>query len=222
MLPLNILRQKDRPLKILCLGAHSDDIEIGCGGTLIKLIEHFPDSEFLWVVLSASGDRAREAEKSAQAYLDNIKTKEIIVTDFRDTFFPYIGKEIKEFFGTFRPRMNPDIIFTANRFDLHQDHRIVSELTLNAYRNNLIFEYEIVKYDGDLGTPNTYVTLDKTVCLEKIRRIKKFFPTQSEKSWFDDENFLALMRIRGVEINSPTKYAEGFYCRKSSMAFSLT
>jgi len=219
MIPLQFSGNEAREMNILCIGAHSDDIEIGCGGTIIKLVEQSLNYNFLWVVLSASGNRVEEARKSAEIYLNDIKNKEIVIADFQDSYFPYNGKEIKEFFTSIRAKMDPDVIFTTYRNDLHQDHRLVSELTLNTFRDHLIYEYEILKYDGDLGTPNTYVPLEKRVCSEKIKRLNLCFNTQSVKQWFDDESFMALMRIRGVEINSKTNYAEAFYCRKSCISF---
>ena len=219
MTPLHFVRSKDRPLSILCLGAHSDDIEIGCGGALIKLIETFPESEFLWVVLSANDTRAAEARKSAGIYLDKVRHKEILVESFRDSFFPYQGQAIKEYFEKLKPRMNPDIVFAPYRRDLHQDHRLVSELTWNTFRNHLILEYEILKYDGDLGTPNMFVPLDRNTCSEKIGRLMACFKSQSSASWFEEECFYSLMRVRGVESNSPSRYAEAFYCRKASLDF---
>lgn len=221
MIPFKFALVEERPLRILCLGAHSDDIEIGCGGTLIKLIENQPGSEFFWVVFSANGERAREAEKSAAFYLDKVNRKEIILKDFRDGFFPYRGEEGKDYFETLKKRYSPDVIFTPNRNDLHQDHRLVSELTWNTFRDHLILEYEILKYDGDLGSPNVFVPLEPSICAEKIKRLNDCFKSQLSNSWFDEESFYALLRIRGVEANSPSKYAEAFFCRKSLLDFSL-
>lgn len=220
VISLKFTLPKNRPPRILALGAHSDDIEIGCGGTLIELIENQPDSEFLWVVFSADGERAREAEKSAAFYLDKVNRKEIILKDFRDGFFPYRGEEVKDYFETLKKRYSPDVIFTPNRNDLHQDHRLVSELTWNTFRDHLILEYEILKYDGDLGSPNVFVPLEPSICAEKIKRLKDCFKSQLSNSWFDEESFYALLRIRGVEANSPSKYAEAFFCRKSLLDFS--
>ena len=215
MIPLNFAFTRKRPLLVLCLGAHSDDIEIGCGGTLIQLLNSHPESEFLWMVFSASPERALEAQKSANAYLKKVKRKEIIIKDFQDGFFPYIGEDVKQSFEDLKKHFNPDVIFTSSRHDLHQDHRLISELTWNTFRDHLILEYEILKYDGDLGSPNVFVPLKQSTCKEKIRRIKDCFKSQQGNSWFDEECFFALMRIRGIESNSPSKYAEAFYCRKS-------
>jgi LmbE family N-acetylglucosaminyl deacetylase len=220
MISLKLAFSNKRPLRILCLGAHSDDIEIGCGGTIIDLVDKHPDSEFLWVVFSASPERVLEAEKSANAYLEEVERKEIVIKDFRDGFFPYTGEAVKQSFEDLKKRFNPDVIFTSNRHDLHQDHRLISELTYNTFRDHLIFEYEILKYDGDLGSPNIFVPLEPSTCAEKIRRLKDCFKSQQENSWFDEECFYALMRIRGVESNSHTKYAEAFFCRKSTINFS--
>jgi LmbE family N-acetylglucosaminyl deacetylase len=220
MIPLRFAFAGKRPLRILCLGAHSDDIEIGCGGTLIDLITNHPHSEFFWMVFSASPERALEAEKSANAYLEKVKRKEIIIKDFRDGFFPYIGEGVKQSFEDLKKRFNPDVIFTSNRHDLHQDHRLISELTWNTFRDHLILEYEILKYDGDLGSPNVFVPLKRSTCAKKIKRLMDCFKSQQDNSWFDEECFYALMRIRGIECNSASKYAEAFFCRKSTLDFS--
>lgn len=217
MMPLSFSKESARPLRVLCLGAHSDDIEIGCGGTLIELFEQQPDSRVLWIVFSGSEQRAAEALKSANLYLNQIDSKDIIIKSFRDGFFPYIGLEIKEFFEDFRHRMNPDIIFTHHRKDLHQDHRLLSELTWNTFRDHLIFEYEILKYDGDVSSPNVFSALKQSTCEQKIDRLNHCFRSQLNHEWFDEESFRGLLRIRGVESNSPTKLAEGFYCRKASL-----
>ena len=217
MLPLQFNRENKDSLKVLCIGAHSDDIEIGCGGTLIRMLNAIPDSEVVWVVLSGSGKRRDEAQKSAESYLKDIHKKKIVIGEFRDSYFPYMGKEIKEYFEKIKSYIDPDVVFTTYRHDLHQDHRLVSELTWNAFRNHYILEYEILKYDGDIGTPNTYVALEQTVCMEKILRLKECFKSQLVKPWFDEETFLGLMRRRGVEINSATRYAEAFYSRKANL-----
>jgi LmbE family N-acetylglucosaminyl deacetylase len=211
MLALNF--QQDR-LKVLCLGAHCDDIEIGCGGTILKLIAHYPNAEFYWVVFSANPQRAQEASESANAFLRHAQEKKIVIKDFRDSFFPYIGLEIKEYFEQFRREFSPDLVFTHYRNDLHQDHRLISDLTWNTFRDHLILEYEIPKYDGDLGTPNFFVYLDEATCHRKIKYILDSFKTQAENQWFSQETFLAIMRLRGIESNAPDKYAEAFYGRK--------
>lgn len=204
--------------RILCLGAHSDDIEIGCGGTLLKLIEHYSGASFHWVVFGANHPaRAAEATASANAFLSPVKEKEIVVKGFRDSFFPYIGVEIKEYFEQLKP-IAPDIIFTHYRHDLHQDHRLLCELTWNTFRDHLILEYEVPKYDGDLGTPNLFVHLDKGHCSRKIKLILDNFETQGERHWFTEDTFLSLLRLRGVESKSPTHYAEAFYCRKAVLS----
>ena len=162
-----------------------------------------------------------EAEKSANAYLKKVKHKEIVINDFRDGFFPYIGEGIKQSFEDLKKHFSPDVIFTSSRHDLHQDHRLISELSWNTFRDHLILEYEILKYDGDLGSPNLFVSLKRSTCEEKIRRLKACFKSQQDNSWFDEECFYAVMRIRGLESNSAFKYAEAFYCRKSLLDFSL-
>ncbi len=201
-------------LRILCLGAHSDDLEIGCGGTILKLADGSTPIDVTWIVFSANDERRREANDSANAFLSVAQKKEVYVKDFRDGFFPYIGGEIKEYFEALKKRVSPDLIFTHYRHDLHQDHRIISELTWNTFRNHLILEYEIPKYDGDLGSPNTFVELDESESRRKIDTILAFFQTQEHRHWFSEDLFLSLLRLRGMECSAPSGYAEAFYCRK--------
>jgi LmbE family N-acetylglucosaminyl deacetylase len=201
--------------RILCLGAHCDDIEIGCGGTILRLIREFPELEFYWVVFSSSPPRKREALEAARMFLENVNRSRVQVRSFRDSYFPYEGKAIKEFFESIRTKFQPDLIFTHYRRDLHQDHRLISELTWNAFRDHLILEYEIPKYDGDLGSPNLFVGLDETLCKAKIHHILSSFRSQVGKQWFSEDTFRALLRIRGIESNAEGRYAEGFYCRKA-------
>jgi len=206
----------DKPdgLKVLCLGAHCDDIEIGCGGTIMRLVKEHVVQHLKWVVFTSSEERAAEAKSSAEHFVRGCKEKDIVIKKFKDGFLPYEASQIKNLFEEIKP-FNPDIIFTHYRHDLHQDHRTVCELTWNTFRNHLIFEYEIPKYDGDLGNPNCYVTLNEEITEEKVNVITNCFRSQAGKQWFDKETFCSLMRIRGIESASPTKYAEGFYVRKS-------
>jgi LmbE family N-acetylglucosaminyl deacetylase len=214
MLHLQFPQHKGRTLTILCLGAHSDDIEIGCGGTILKLIEEYQHIEFYWVVFSSGKRRREEAEESARAFLKAAKQKTIIVKQFRDGFFPYSGRAIKTYFEDLKKMVDPDVIFTHYRSDLHQDHRVISDLTWNTFRNHVILEYEIPKYDGDMGCPNVFVHLKETICRQKIGNILKHFKSQRANQWFDQETFGSFLRLRGVESNAPSKYAEAFYCRK--------
>ena len=200
--------------QLLCLGAHSDDIEIGCGGTIIKLISMYPKLKIYWVVLGAKGKRESEAIASATDLLSEVEDKQIIVKGFKDGFFPYIGADIKLYFEELKQAVNPDLILTHYQQDLHQDHRVVSELTRNTFRNHLIWEYEIPKYDADLGSPNILVRLSRDIRQKKIDHLTNHFQTQNNKQWFTEETFNAILRIRGIESNAPEKYAEGFYCRK--------
>jgi LmbE family N-acetylglucosaminyl deacetylase len=214
MLPLNLPQRSNAPLKVLCLGAHADDIEIGCGGTVLQLLSSQRTLEFFWIVFSSSSEREREARNSAALFLDQAEHKEVIVKDFRDGFFPYDGARIKEFFEELKKRIAPDLIFTHYRDDRHQDHRTISDLTWNTWRNHFILEYEIPKYDGDLGSPNFFVPLGREVCDRKIKYICDVFQTQSNKAWLTEDTFQALFRIRGVECAARDKYAEAFYSRK--------
>ena len=215
MIELDLINQmKSGPLRILCIGAHCDDIEIGCGGTLLELQRKRKDMTIQWVILSSNEKRAAEAEKSAARFLKGAKDYSLTKGVFKDGYFPYLGSGIKDFFEELKKEAAPDLVFTHYRSDFHQDHRIVSELTWNTFRNHLILEYEIPKYDGDMGSPNLYFQLDQETCSEKIDIIKSSYKTQEKKQWFDEETFWSLLRLRGMEANSKHKYAEGFYCRK--------
>jgi len=213
MISLHVPDKSPGPFTVLCLGAHSDDIEIGCGGTLLHLKSAFSQLRFHWVVLNATGPRADEAAKSAELFTSGCE-KEIVLKDFRDGFLPYSGGKVKDFFEEVKSHVNPDLIFTHWHGDAHQDHRLASELTWNTFRNHLILEYEIPKYDGDMGRPNLFVPLETPLYEAKIDYLLRSFPSQSAKRWFDRETFLGLMRIRGMESNSPSGYAEAFHARK--------
>lgn len=214
MLNLKLAEKPDLAYKVLCLGAHSDDIEIGCGGTVLKLIEKYPNSIFYWVVFSSNQQREKEAIGSGNNFLAGIEDKKIIVKNFRDGFLPFIAMEVKEAFEQLKQEFNPDLILTHYRHDAHQDHRLISELTWNTFRNHLVLEYEIPKYDGDLGNPNFFVPLETSICQQKIKYLIDSFPSQKDKLWFNEETFLSILRIRGMESNAPDKYAEAFYVRK--------
>ncbi len=217
MIPLTVSKS-DSPLKILCLGAHSDDIEIGCGGTILRIIRDYQKNvEVRWVVFSSRAEREAEADRSAHAFLRSAKTKEVTINKFQDSFFPYQGGEIKEYMHRLSQSAAPDIIFTHYRSDLHQDHRLISELTWNAFRDHFILEYEIPKYDGDLGTPNVFVPLQESICRNKISYLLKYFKSQRRHPWFTADTFLAIQRLRGIECNSRSGYAEAFYGRKIVM-----
>ncbi len=207
--------ENQTPLRrVLCLGAHCDDIEIGCGGTILKLIEQDPNLSVCWVVFSSNAERSAEAYASAEAFLAGAQEQQIVIKDFRDGYFPYNGAEIKEYFETIKQEFDPDLIFTHYRQDAHQDHRLLCELTWNTFRNHCILEYEIPKYEGDWGAPNFFVQLDEAVCKQKIATILAHFGTQANKHWFSEETFLAILRLRGIESRAPAGYAEAFYGRK--------
>jgi LmbE family N-acetylglucosaminyl deacetylase len=201
--------------QILCIGAHSDDIEIGCGGTLLKLIDLYPNLTIYWVVLGASGQREQEAVASARQLMKDVQHKQIIIKGFRDGFFPYLGMEIKQCFEELKREVTPDLILTHYRHDRHQDHRLISDLTWNTFRDHLIWEYEIPKYDGDLGSPNIFVHLDEVICRRKVDHLFEHFSTQADKVWFTEDTFFSILRMRGIESNA--RYAEAFYCRKTVM-----
>lgn len=198
---------------ILVIGAHPDDIEIGCGGTLLRLLAEQP-RDVHWVTMSGAAERHAEGQASAERFLRQARTREIRVENFRDAYFPAQYTEIKDYFAELSRQVSPDLIFTHHRSDLHQDHRLLAELTWNAFRDHLILEYEIAKYEGDLGHPNVLVSLTEKQCDEKVAAIIESFPSQAGKRWFSDDSFRALMRLRGVEGDAETLYAEGFHCPK--------
>lgn len=220
MLPLTLGLPQDRPARVLCLGAHSDDIEIGCGGTVLQMIaRHRP--AFHWVVFSATGEREREARQSAERFLDGAAKSQVVIHRFRDSFFPYIGPAIKEVFEALKSEIDPDVIFTHHRADLHQDHRLLNELARNTFRHHLILEYEIPKYDADLSSPNLYVPLDEAIRRRKVEYLMEVFASQRDRSWFTPATFEGLMRLRGIESASPTGAAEGFHAYKTTLALAL-
>jgi LmbE family N-acetylglucosaminyl deacetylase len=200
--------------RILCLGAHSDDIEIGIGGTLLKLAEKRSNLEVWWIVFSAPGPRALEAQASAKDFLSGVGSREIRIGSFRESYFPSEWSSIKDWFEQIKAEFSPDVVFTHYRADRHQDHRVLSDLAWNTFRNHLILEYEILKYDGDLGSPNVFVPLSEDLCERKTNLILKHFKTQVTKHWFTRDTFEAMLRIRGIESASSTGRAEAFYCRK--------
>jgi len=213
MMSLSLAKKRSEPLTVLCLGAHSDDIEIGCGGTLLQLKSLYGELRFHWIVFSATGPRGPEAAKASELITVGCD-KKIVLKEYRDGFLPYNGAAVKDEFEAIKAEADPDVIFTHWQGDAHQDHRLISELTRNTFRNHLILEYEIPKYDGDLGRPNVFVPLEKVICQQKVDHLFAAFESQRLKPWFDRETFLGLMRIRGMESNSTSGYAEAFYCRK--------
>jgi LmbE family N-acetylglucosaminyl deacetylase len=215
VLRLALERAGSAPLAVLALGSHSDDIEIGCGGTILRLAETVPELEVVWVVLAADGARGEEARRSADAFLERVAAKRVLTAEFRDSFFPYVGDAVKEFFEELKTQVAPDLVLTHHGADLHQDHRLVAELTWNTFRDHLILEYEVPKYDGDLGRPNLFVSLDEETCRRKVDLLLTHFPSQGDRHWFTDDLFYSLLRLRGMECNSPTRFAEAFHCRKA-------
>ena len=205
----------ERPLRVLAIGAHADDIEIGAGGTVLRLIEEYPGLEFKWAVLTGNSGRAAEARSSALAFLGEVAAS-IELPGFTDGFLPYDGRAVKQFYETLKP-FEPDLILTHFRGDLHQDHRLACELTWNTFRDHLVLEYEIPKYDGDLATPNFYVPLSEAQVQKKVDLLSKHFASQRVKHWYERETFLGLMRIRGLECHI-VGHAEAFYCRKLVLA----
>jgi len=218
MFALN-LPEKVGPLRVLCLGAHSDDIEIGCGGLIMSLTAA-RNVAVTWVVFSAQDERQQEARRGASLFLKRATRKRVAIKQFRDGFFPH-EPEIKEVFESLKREASPDLVLTHYRHDRHQDHRVLSDLAWNTWRNHLILEYEIPKFDGDLGVPNCFVPLDRATAARKVKHLQSAFGSQRDKHWFSPETFLGLMRLRGMECRAPGGYAEAFYGRKVAFSLSL-
>ena len=214
MLPITLGPEPHSPLTLLCIGAHCDDIEIGCGGTILRLLAEHPGSSVHWVVLAGNPRRAEEARSAAKAFLEGAGRSTVDVKTFRESYFPYVGAEIKDYFETLSTATDPHLIFTHYHLDRHQDHRVVSELTWNTFRNHLIAEYEISKYEGDLDRPNTYVALTRADADRKVDLLMKHFPSQSSRPWFKAETFHSLLIVRGNEAVAAEGRAEAFHVRK--------
>jgi LmbE family N-acetylglucosaminyl deacetylase len=217
MIAIRLGGARSGPRRVLCLGAHSDDIEIGAGGMVLALRRRRPAVQFRWVVFSAAGVRASEARRSARRFLGAGQDAAIRLHTFRDGFFPSEYPEIKEAFEETARSFQPDLILTHTRDDRHQDHRVVSDLTWNTFRRHLILEYEIPKWDGDLGRPNGYLPLSAGAARQKARLLMQGFASQRSKDWFSPETFLGLMRLRGMECRAPGGYAEAYHLRKVTL-----
>lgn len=199
---------------LLCLGAHSDDIEIGAGASILKLTRENPGLHVHWVVFSAKPPRDAEARSAASAFLSNAGSSDIVLHEFRDSYFPDQWAAIKDELGNMGRETRPDLVLTHSMLDQHQDHRVIAELTWNVFRNHLVLEYEIPKFDGDLGRPNFFVPATERDFERKMEIIETAFASQAGKDWFDKSLFHGLMRIRGMECRSPSLLAEAFYARK--------
>jgi LmbE family N-acetylglucosaminyl deacetylase len=213
MLTLDLPARATDVLSILCVGAHCDDIEIGCGGTLLELTARHR-ARITWLILSSDAERAGEAKRSAAMFLGGAAETRLVIKNYRDGFLPYLGAQVKDEFEALKVQVRPDLIFTHYRHDLHQDHRLISELTWNTFRDHLILEYEVPKYDGDLGHPNAFSLLSANTCQRKVAALLESYPSQAAKKWFSADLFMALLRLRGLESNSPSGLAEAFHCRK--------
>ncbi len=212
-------KESKEPLNVLCLGAHCDDIEIGCGGAMLELIRTRSLVNIYWQVFTSTPSRKEEAIRGAKRVCSGANSLEIDILDFRDGYLPYEGAAVKEACEETKAKFSPDLIFTHYRSDLHQDHRKVSELTWNTFRDHLIWEYEIPKWDGDLNSPNVFVPLERSVADEKLSILQSVYNSQNNKNWFTDDLFFSILRIRGMECNSASGLAEGFYVRKNIIGF---
>ena len=212
------LAEPGQRLCVLCLGAHSDDIEIGAGATILQWQAAGVRLDVLWCVLSANGPREAEARASAADFLDGAERARVETHHFRDGFFPTQSSEIKAWFEELKGRIQPDVILTHRSDDAHQDHRETSRLTWNTFRDHLTLEYEIPKWDGDLGQPNFYVPVSAAAMARKVELLVRHFGTQRSKHWFDEETFRSMARLRAVECRAPDRYAEAFHARKITLA----
>ncbi len=213
MMPLRLQTKPGAGLKVLCMGAHSDDIEIGCGGTILRLAEQYPDCEFHWIVFNAIGERESEARRAADLFA-GARLRGPLLKTFKDGFMPFVGSDVKAVFENELKQLTPDLVFTHNGNDAHQDHRLICQLTWNTFREHFILEYEIPKYDGDMGRPSVFVPLEQELCQKKVDYLMDAFQSQQKKRWFQPDTFFSLMRLRGMECAAPSGYAEAFYCRK--------
>jgi LmbE family N-acetylglucosaminyl deacetylase len=214
MLPLHLGGFARKLESVLCLGAHCDDIEIGCGGAVLELAARGRLEKVDWIVFTSTPVRESEARRSAERMLRNVPKRDVIIKHFRDGFLPYTGREIKEHFEELKARLSPQLVLTHYRGDLHQDHRLISDLTWNTFRNSMILEYEVPKYDGDLGTPNVFMEISEELAKEKIDILLESFESQRTKRWFSAELFQSLLRLRGMECSAASGLAEAFYGRK--------
>jgi len=206
--------ERRRAPRLLCLGAHSDDLEIGCAGTVLELARRYPAAEVFWVIFSGDGDRAAEARRSAKALLKGFRKSSLVTAEFRDGFLPQAYGDVKEQFEQLKRSFSPDLVLTHTLHDRHQDHRLIAELTWNTWRDTTILEYEIPKYEGDLGSPNVFVPLSVAVAKRKIAHLMRHFASQRSRRWFTKETFEAHLRLRGIECNAPSGRAEAFHGRK--------
>ena len=215
MLDLKLGGNRETPKEFLFIGAHCDDIEIGCGGTVLRLAKEFSRAIVHWVVFSSGEKRAAEAHRSSELFLGNVASKTVTIKDFRNGYFPYVGAQIKDYFEDLKNTIKPDVIFTHYGLDNHQDHRVLSDLTWNTFRDHFILEYEIPKYDGGFGSPNIFFPLQQNEYQRKVDILLECFTSERLKHWFTKDTFMGLMRLRGIECNAPSGYAEAFYCRKA-------
>ncbi len=203
------------PLRVLCLGAHCDDIEIGCGASILRLVETAPRVEIYWAVFSGDQQRHEEAHRSAGYFLQGVENKRVDLNRFRESYFPAEWAAIKDHLREIRLRFEPHVIFTHHLQDAHQDHRVISELTWNTFRDHLILEYEIPKYEADLGNPNLLIPVSRAQAERKVTALLRYFPSQEARGWFSDETFRGLLRLRGIAANCESGLAEAFHCRKA-------
>lgn len=206
--------RRGQPFRLLCIGAHSDDLEIGCAGTVLTWLASMPAVDVTWVVLSAEGIRSSEANRSARALLARAARRKVFIANFRDCFLQSQYTDVKDYFEHLKKEVDPDVVMTHWLQDRHQDHRLTAELTWNTWRNHLVLEYEIPKYEGDLANPNVYVPISTSLARRKVSHLNRCFSSQRGKEWFTGDTFLGLMRLRGLESRSQSGFAEAFHARK--------
>jgi LmbE family N-acetylglucosaminyl deacetylase len=213
MLPLQLGAPAGRPLSVLAIGAHPDDIEIGAGGLLLTLAPSRP--EIRYVVLTGTPERHLEARNAARAFMPEADLT-IELSDLPEGRFPAVWHRVKEALEGIARSFSPDVIIAPSPADAHQDHRTIAEIIPTVFRDQLYLAYEIPKWDGDLGRPSMYVPLTAETARRKVELLHKCYPSQRGRDWWDDEVFLGLARLRGMECRAP--YAEAFTCMKSVIA----
>ena len=212
MLPLHLIPAPGRPLSLLAIGAHPDDIEIGAGGTLLSLAESNPGLQARYVVLTGTERRQQEARAAAHAFLPTADLT-VELNGLPEGRLPGVWHEVKEALELVARSCSPDVVIAPSRGDAHQDHRTIAEIVPTVFRDQLCLAYEITKWDGDLGRPSVYFPLSGETAMRKVELLHKHFPSQQNRDWWDDQVFLGLARLRGMECRAP--YAEGFFCTKS-------
>jgi LmbE family N-acetylglucosaminyl deacetylase len=212
MLPLRLVTPEHSPLSVLAVGAHPDDIEIGAGGALFGLAEGHPGMRVSYVVLTGSPERHREARNAADAFFPSADLS-VQLYDLPEGRLPTVWGHVKEALEDVAKSCTPDLVIAPSAADAHQDHRTIAEIVPTVFRDQLYLGYEIPKWDGDLTRPSVYLPMSADAARRKVALLHGCFPSQRHRDWWDEEVFLGLARLRGMECRAP--YAEAFTCKKA-------